>query len=64
MATFTVTDRKGIVVSTWKKGSDFTLKAGDQVEQNRTGQFLHQGKVLAITTQVVEKLKVAGRICY
>lgn len=62
MSMFTVTDRKGIVVSTWKKGSDFTLKAGEQFEQNRTGQFLHQGKVLALTAPVVEKLKVGGRV--
>lgn len=61
MIRFICMDKKGIAVATWSR-KIFTVKSGESIDQNATGQFLFNGNVLAITTSQIDALKMKGRI--
>ena len=58
---FTVTDRKGVVVGTWTRGEVFNLRAGDTITFN-SGIPTFRGKVLNLPVEVQTKLVNAKRV--
>ena len=62
MATIlTVTDSKGISVSTWGK-ENITLVAGDTLEQNSLGGVSFKGKMLNLGKDILGKLIAHKRV--
>lgn len=57
-----VTDRKGVVVGTWKRGEVFTLRVGDRITVNTNGTPFFNGKLLNLSTEVQTKLVNARRV--
>lgn len=58
----TVSDRKGIVVSSWTRGDVFTLKVGERIKVNPNGAWVAAGKVLNVPADVQSKLLAHGRV--
>ena len=57
-----ITDRKGVVVGTWKRGETFLLRCGDHIKLNNMGVASYNGKLLNLPMAVREALIKHGRI--
>lgn len=57
-----VTDTRGIVVGTWKRGETFTVRLGDQITFNTNGAPTFRGKLLNLPSTVTEKLITSKRV--
>jgi hypothetical protein len=57
-----VTDRKGVVVGSWKRGEVFTVLSGDSIIINSSGIATYKGVVLNLPVNVRQKLVAARRV--
>jgi len=57
-----VTDRKGVVVGSWKRGEVFAVRSGDSIAINPSGIATYRGVVLNLSAEVRQKLVAARRV--
>lgn len=59
--TFRVLD-KNLNLATWKRNEVASLKFGDTITQNQNGPFVWNGKVLNVTSEVMDRLVAKQRV--
>lgn len=61
-ATFRCTDRKGIVMGTWKPNQPAVLSMGDTMDRNGSGQYSVRGVIVQCNDTMLDALKKKGRL--